>query len=41
MKGLQQTEISDAAKSNLLRSGIIRSTAPSSVDALNEVLFNE
>jgi len=41
MKGLQQTEISDAAKSNLLRSGITRSTAPSSVDVLNEVLFNE
>ncbi len=41
MKQLQKTEISEAEKSNILRSSLIRSTAPSSIEALNQTLFND
>jgi len=41
MKQLQKTEISEAEKSNILRSSLIRSTAPSSMEALNQTLFDD
>jgi hypothetical protein len=41
MKQLQKTQISEAEKSNILRSSLIRSTAPSSIETLNQTLFDE
>ena len=41
IKQLQKTEISEAEKSNILRSSLIRSTAPSSMEALNQTLFDD
>jgi len=41
IKQLQKTEISEAEKSNILRSSLIRSTAPSSIEPLNQTLFDD
>ena len=41
MEQLRASQIAESERSNLLRSGTIRSTAPYSMEALNQLLFKE